>query len=320
MGAVSAPERRDAASLPSRLVQPAISIDNLHKRYGNLPAVDGISLQIPTGETYALLGPNGAGKTTTVEILEGLRRPSSGSVSVLGFDPARQRQQLHRRIGVMLQEGGASPGARAREILTLLAAFHEDSRDPDELLDLVGLAERSGTLYRRLSGGEKQRLSLAMALVGTPELVFLDEPTAGMDPGARRDTWGIIRRLRDEGITILLTTHFMDEAEQLADRVGILHRGRLVAEGPPADLVHGTGGVTFVAEPGLPVDELADLLGCSVHAAAPGTYVADLGRPEPGQVAQIASWLAGRGILLRELRLGAAGLEEVFLTLTEETS
>jgi ABC-2 type transport system ATP-binding protein len=218
----------------------------------------------------------------------------------------------------MLQEGGAYPGARTREILTLLAAFHDEPRSTDELLELVGLTGRSRTLYRRLSGGEKQRLSLAMALVGRPQLVFLDEPTAGLDPGGRRATWQTIERLQEDGATIMLTTHYMDEAEHLADRVGIIHRGRLVAEGPPADLVHGSGGMSFLADPGLPVEELATRIGAAVREAGPGRYVVDLPEPTPDLVAAVAAWLADRDTLLRELRLGAAGLEEVFLTLTEE--
>ena len=298
---------------------PAITIDRLEKRYGELTAVDGVSLEVARGETYALLGPNGAGKTTTVEILEGLRRPTGGTVSVLGLDPTVDRSALQPLIGVMLQEGGAYPGARARELLTLLAAFFDDPRSPDELLDQVGLTDQAHTLYRRLSGGEKQRLSLAMALVGKPQLVFLDEPTAGLDPGGRRATWQTIERLKADGVTILLTTHFMDEAEHLADRVGIIHRGRLVAEGPPADLVHGTGGLSFLADPGLPVEQLADRLRAPVRAASPGRYVVDLQEPTPDQVAALTAWLAEHNSLLRELRLGAAGLEEVFLALTEKT-
>lgn len=297
---------------------PAIIIERLEKRYGDLTAVDGISFEVARGETYALLGPNGAGKTTTVEILEGLRRPTGGKVSVLGLDPFQHRNDLQPAIGVMLQEGGAYPGARAREILTLLAAFFDHPRSPDDLLALVGLQEQSRTLYRRLSGGEKQRLSLAMALVGRPELVFLDEPTAGLDPGGRRATWQTIERLKDDGVTILLTTHHMDEAEHLADRVGIINHGRLVAEGPPAELVHGTGGLSFLAVPGLPVEELTKRLGLAVREAGPGRYVADVPEPTPAQVAALTAWLAEQQVLVRELRLGAAGLEEIFLALTEE--
>jgi ABC-2 type transport system ATP-binding protein len=299
-------------------VQPAIIIDRLEKRYGELTAVDRVSLEVARGETYALLGPNGAGKTTTVEILEGLRRPTGGTVSVLGLDPTTDCQDLQPQIGVMLQEGGAYPGARTKEILTLFAAFFDDPHSPDELLDLVGLTEQSRTLYRRLSGGEKQRLSLALALVGRPHLVFLDEPTAGLDPGGRRATWQTIERLKGEGVTILLTTHFMDEAEHLADRVGIIHRGRLVAEGPPADLVRGTGGLSFLAGPGLPVEQLQTRLQAPIREASPGRYVVDLQEPTPAQVAALTAWLAEHNMLMREFRLGAAGLEEIFLALTEE--
>jgi ABC-2 type transport system ATP-binding protein len=297
---------------------PAIIIEHLEKRYGDLLAVDGISFEVARAETYALLGPNGAGKTTTVEILEGLRRPTGGRVSVLGLDPFANRNDLQPAIGVMLQEGGAYPGARAVEILTLLAALYDSPRSPDELLDLVGLQEKARSLYRRLSGGEKQRLSLAMALVGRPELVFLDEPTAGLDPGGRRATWQTIERLKDDGVTILLTTHYMDEAEHLADRVGIINHGRLVAEGPPADLVHGSGGLSFLATPGLPAGEMSDRIGATVREVDSGRYVADLPEPTPVQIAALTAWLADRGVLMRELRLGAAGLEEIFLALTEE--
>lgn len=218
----------------------------------------------------------------------------------------------------MLQEGGVYPGATAAEMLRLLHAFYRTPRPPGELLDLVGLSERAGTLYRRLSGGEKQRLSLAMALVGNPRLVFLDEPTAGMDPSARRTTWAIIESLRDEGLTVLLTTHFMDEAEHLADRVGIIHRGRLVAEGPPQQLTQGRGGISFTAQPGLPIAQLASRLGIPGREHAPGHYLLDADGPTPQQVAAVAGWLAEQGALLGRLQLGAAGLEEVFLSLTAE--
>ncbi len=309
-----------AISIPllSVTVTAAITVRGLVKRYGDFTAVDGISLQVERGEVYALLGPNGAGKTTTVEILEGLRAPSGGEVSVLGLDPARRRRALHQQVGVMLQEGGVYPGATAAEMLRLLHAFYRAPRPPGELLALVGLTEQAGTLYQRLSGGEKQRLSLAMALVGNPRLVFLDEPTAGMDPSARRTTWAIIESLREEGLTVLLTTHFMDEAEHLADRVGIIHRGRLVAEGPPQQLTQGKGGISFTALPGLPIAQLAGRLGIPGREQSPGHYVLEAGVPTPQQVAAVAEWLRERGALLGRLQVGAAGLEEVFLSLTAE--
>lgn len=296
----------------------SIHIENLVRRYGSYTAVDGLSLDVAPGETYALLGPNGAGKTTTVEILEGLRTADSGVVEVLGLDPISDRTALQRRVGVMLQEGGVYQGAKAREVLTLFTAYYPEARTADDLLDLVGLTEQADTMHRRLSGGEKQRLALAMALVHRPELVFLDEPTAGMDPVARRATWEIIERLKARRATILLTTHFMDEAERLADRVGIVNKGRMVAEGSPTDLIHARGDVSFVSNPGLPVADLEEQIGINVQEARAGFYVVTTDTPTPFLVAQVTAWLAGHDALLTELRVGAGGLEDVFLALTEE--
>ena len=296
----------------------SIHIHNLTKRYGSHTAVDGLSLDVPPGETYALLGPNGAGKTTTVEILEGLRTADDGVVEVLGLNPIKDRTALQRRVGVMLQEGGVYQGAKAREVLTLFTAYYPEARTADDLLDLVGLTEQADTMHRRLSGGEKQRLSLAMALVHHPELVFLDEPTAGMDPVARRATWEIIERLKARGATILLTTHFMDEAERLADRVGIVNKGRMVAEGSPTELIHARGDVSFVSNPGLPVADLEEQIGINVQEVRGGFYVVTTDTPTPFLVAQITAWLAGHDALLTELRVGAGGLEDVFLALTED--
>ena len=296
----------------------SIHIDNLVKRYGSFTAVDGLSLDVTPGETYALLGPNGAGKTTTVEILEGLRTADDGVVEVLGLNPITDRTALQRRIGVMLQEGGVYQGAKAREVLNLFTSYYPDARDADDLLELVGLTGQAETLHRRLSGGEKQRLSMAMALVHRPELVFLDEPTAGMDPVARRTTWEIIERLKARGATILLTTHFMDEAERLADRVGIINSGRMVAEGSPTELIHARGDVSFVSTPDLPISDLEDQIAIDVREVRAGFYVVTTDNPTPYLVAQVTAWLAGHDALLTELRVGAGGLEEVFLALTEE--
>ncbi len=298
----------------------SIHLENLTKRYDALTAVDGLSLDVRTGETYALLGPNGAGKTTTVEILEGLRASDSGTVEVLGLNPVSDRTRLQRRIGVMLQEGGVYQGAKAREVVSLFASYYPSARATDELLELVGLADRATTLHRRLSGGEKQRLSLALALVNRPQLVFLDEPTAGMDPVARRTTWEIIEHMQSEGVTILLTTHFMDEAERLADRVGILNHGRLVAEGSPSDLIQARGDVSFVSVPQLPVEELIEEIGIDVREVRTGFYVVTTDTPSPALVSNVTAWLANRDALITELRVGAGGLEEVFLALTEENN
>jgi ABC-2 type transport system ATP-binding protein len=299
-------------------VPGSIHLDNLTKRYGSFTAVDGLSLDVTPGETYALLGPNGAGKTTTVEILEGLRTADDGVIEVLGLNPITDRTALQRRVGVMLQEGGVYQGATAREVLALFAAYYPEARTPDDLLDLVGLTGQADTMHRRLSGGEKQRLSLAMALVHRPELVFLDEPTAGMDPVARRATWEIIERLQERGATILLTTHFMDEAERLADRVGIINDGRMVAEGSPTELIQARGDVSFISASGLPVTDLEGQIGIEVREVREGFYVVTTDTPTPFLVAQVTAWLAGHDALLTELRVGAGGLEDVFLALTEE--
>ena len=214
----------------------AIEVAALEKRYGDNHAVNGISLSISIGEVFGLLGPNGAGKTSTVEILEGYRRADAGTVSVLGLDPWKDGAALRPQIGVMLQEGGLYPGVKPLEALRLFAAYYDDPDDPERLLTLVGLDDAKRTYVRRMSGGQQQRLSLALSLIGKPSLVFLDEPTAGMDPHARATTWSMIRELRDQGVTVVLTTHAMDEAEQLCDRVAIIDHGRVVACDTPTAL------------------------------------------------------------------------------------
>ena len=257
-----------------------------------------------------------------METLEGYRAPDRGTVRVLGLDPVRDATQLRPRIGVMLQEGGLYPGIRPLEALELFASYYGDPDDPERLLGLVGLDGARDTLVRRMSGGQQQRLSLALALIGRPSLCFLDEPTAGMDPHARATTWNLVRDLKAHGVTVLLTTHAMDEAEQLCDRVGIVDHGRLVALGTPAELVHrATADETrFSAAPGLDLVELAAALGIpasNVHERRPGDYVIDV-PASPAMVALLAEWLRDRGVLLRELRAGTRSLEDVFLRLTSE--
>src|SRR3954466_4362346 len=301
--------------------QWAIEVAGLEKRYGDRRAVDGISLRIAPGEVFGLLGPNGAGKTTTVETLEGYRAPDGGSVRVLGLDPQADGPALRPRIGVMLQEGGLYPGVRPLEALRLFAAFYDDPDDPDRLLDLVGLRPVASTYVRRLSGGECQRLSLALALIGRPEVLFLDEPTAGMDPRARQTTWDLVRDLRAAGTTVVLTTHAMDEAEHLCDRVAIIDRGRIVTEGSPADLTSAGGeDLRFATTAGIDLPALAAALSLAsdlVGESRPGEYRI---RAEmtPELVAELAVWLRDKGYGLTELRTERATLEEVFLQLTRE--
>jgi ABC-2 type transport system ATP-binding protein len=303
---------------PSTAAAPAIEVSGLVKRYGRTVAVDGLDLTVDAGETFALLGPNGAGKTTTIECCEGYRRPDAGAVRVLGFDPRRDAARLRPLVGLMLQEGGVYPVARPAEVLRLFAAFHRDPLDPDRLLERVGLADARRTRFRDLSGGQKQRLSLALAVVGRPEVVFLDEPTAGLDPAARRATWQHVRELRDAGVTVVLTTHLLDEAEELADRVAIVDRGRLVALGTPDELTHGARQeLEFTATAGLDRERLASAVGAVVTEPRPGRYVVH-GEASPGRIARLTACLEDLDVTLGELKAGKRSLEDVFLRLTEE--
>jgi ABC-2 type transport system ATP-binding protein len=292
---------------------------NLVKRYAGRAVVDGLSFVVHPGEVFALLGPNGAGKTTTVEILEGYRRPDGGSVRVLGLDPVRDGAALKPHIGLMLQQGGLFPQITPREALRLFAAFYPAPQDTEELLDLLELREVAGTRFRQLSGGQKQRLSLGLALIGRPRLVFLDEPTAAMDPQGRRNTWSVIRSLRERGTTVLLTTHYMEEAEQLANRVAIVDRGRLVALDTPAGLRHAvTHEVRFTSEPAVDEADVAaalDLPPGVIERENDGTLVLHID-PSPAILARLTAWLAEQGALLTELRAGSRSLEQAFLTLT----
>ena len=304
--------------------RPAIEVAGLEKRYGSVRAVDGLSLTIAPGTVFGILGPNGAGKTTTVEMLEGYRRPDSGEVRVLGLDPWRDGVRIRPRIGVMLQEGGVYPGIRPLEALHLFASYYDDADDPDALLDRVGLRPVAGTLVRRLSGGERQRLSLALALVGRPDLVFLDEPTAGLDPHARATTWTLVCDLRNRGVTVVLTTHAMDEAEQLCDAIAIIDRGRLVASGTPAELTAAVDAdeIRFSVRPGTRLDRVA--LGAALGGSAdtvvehrPGEYVVRAAAT-PARVAALTAWFRDHDVTLGELGTGRRTLEEVFLRLTSD--
>ncbi len=305
---------------PAATASPAIAVRGLTKSYGGLTAVDGLDLTVERGETFALLGPNGAGKTTTVECCEGYRRPDAGQVAVLGLDPRRDARRLRPRVGLMLQEGGVYPMARPAEMLRLFAAFHRDPLDPDALLERVGLDGSRGTRFRDLSGGQKQRLSLALAVIGRPEVVFLDEPTASLDPVARRLTWQHIRELRAEGVTVVLTTHLLDEAEELADRVAIIDHGRLVALGTPDELTHTSRDeLEFSARPGLDLERLSQKLEARVDEDRPGRYIIHAPNTPP-LVERLASWLAREDVVLGELKAGKRSLEDVFLRITAEES
>jgi ABC-2 type transport system ATP-binding protein len=304
---------------PANPVAPAVEVGGLVKRYGQTAAVDGLSLTAARGTVTGILGPNGAGKTTTIEICEGYRRPDQGMVRVLGLDPVRDARGLRPRVGVMLQSGGIPPAVPAADYLRLLSSFHASPVDPAELLDLVGLTPVARLPYKRLSGGQQQRLSLAAAVIGRPELVFLDEPTAGMDPQARHATWDLIARLRAEGVSVILTTHFMEEAERLCDHVAIIDHGRLVLAGTPAELTGTVGQLRFRAEAGLDVDSLLTVLppGCGVKESPAGHYVVEAhGAVDPRLLAAVTAWCAERGVLANSLRIESRTLEDVFLELT----
>ncbi len=295
-----------------------VEVQGLIKRYGALTAVDGLDLSVTRGETFALLGPNGAGKTTTVECLEGYRRPDGGSVRVLGLDPFADSRELSRRVGVMLQEGGHYPHVRPAEALHTFAAFHDDPEDPDALLTELGLDDARSTRYRSLSGGQKQRLALALALVGRPEVLFLDEPTAGLDPVARRMTWALLAERTAAGATIVITTHLLDEAAAAADRVAIIDRGRLRLLGTPTELTAGgDGSVSVRITPAPDVAMLSTHLGVDVHDEGKGRLrlAADAG---PTLLAALATFLEIHGGALEDLSATGRTLEEVYLRLVDD--
>ncbi|MFD4651102.1 ABC transporter ATP-binding protein [Streptomyces sp. NPDC058441] len=298
--------------------EPVVRIQSLVKRYGTKTAVDGLDLEASAGIT-AVLGPNGAGKTTTIETCEGYRRPDAGTVRVLGLDPVAQSGELRPRLGVMLQSGGVYSGARADEMLRHVAKLHARPLDVDALIERLGLGSCGRTTYRRLSGGQQQRLALAMAVVGRPELVFLDEPTAGLDPQARRATWDLVRDLRSDGVSVILTTHHMDEAEELSDDVAIIDAGRVIAQGSPEQLCRGGAENTlrFIGRPGLDVASLLKALPTDSAAAelTPGSYRVS-GKIDPQLLATVTSWCAQHGVMPDRISVERHTLEDVFLELT----
>ncbi|HTK09896.1 MAG TPA: ABC transporter ATP-binding protein [Ktedonobacteraceae bacterium] len=311
------PVRPTASSAPSPGTD-AIVVEHFSKSYGSNRVVDDLSFSVQRGEIFALLGPNGAGKTTTVETLEGYRKPDQGTVRVLGYDPIRDAQDLKPQLGVMLQQDGLYPALTTREVLKLFAGYFAQPQDIDALIERVGLAAAAKTRCRRLSGGQKRRLALAVALVGNPSLIFMDEPTAGMDPQARLTTWEIVRDLKKSGVTILLTTHLMDEAERLADRVAIIDHGRLIALDTPGNMigVQNANVVRFVAQAGLDCAQLATLPTVSkAEELRAGSYLIETSAV-PVFLAELTAWLRDRDITLSELRVGHGSLEDLFLRLT----
>lgn len=299
---------------------PALVVEGLVKRFGDTMAVDGLDLRIERGRVLALLGPNGAGKTTTVEMCEGFLSPDAGTLRVLGLDPVRERQRVRSRIGMMLQGGGAYPGARVGEMIRLVASYYDEPLDPQWLMEVLGLTDHARTPYRRLSGGQQQRLSLAIAVIGRPELVFLDEPTAGLDAQSRLAVWDLVRALRRDGAAVLLTTHLMDEAAALADEVVIVDHGKRVASGTPAELEKSgaTEGVTLIVAGQVDPTLLAGALGPehTVTTGAGAGIVEIDGPVSPELMTTLCATLEKAGVQLSSLASRTRSLEEVFLDLT----
>jgi len=296
----------------------AIVVRDLRRAYGPVRAVDGLGFTVPAGQVFALLGPNGAGKTTTVEILEGYRRRDGGEVRVLGFDPATGGRAYRERIGVVLQSAGFEEEFTVRELVRLQASLYPRRHDPDELIDLVELTGKRATKVKALSGGQRRRLDLALGLAGAPELLFLDEPTTGFDPAARHRAWALIGRLRRLGTTILLTTHYLEEAQELADRVAVLRSGRLVAVGTPDELRSGgrlPGRITFRLPPGTAAGDLPALTG-DVRVA--GREVVVDTHSTVADTWLLTGWAVHAGAELADLAVSPPTLEEAYLALTGE--
>ncbi|NLF04968.1 MAG: ABC transporter ATP-binding protein [Actinomycetales bacterium] len=295
--------------------EAAVVISDLVKRYGATLAVDDLSFEAAFGQVTAVLGPNGAGKTSTLECLVGLRKPDGGTVRVLDLDPVRDAKALRARTGVMLQDGGLTLGARAGDVLRHIASLYATPRPVEELVERLSLASFLRTGVRHLSGGQRQRLALAVALVGRPELVLLDEPSAGMDPQSRRVVWDLVSELRSEGVAVLLTTHLMDEAEALADAVVVVDHGTVIARGTVAELTRSTGLVRLTVPDGLDTAALASTVDAPVREAAPGQYVVE-GAGTPELLATLTAACAAQGAQITSLDVGRRTLEDVFLDLT----
>jgi ABC-2 type transport system ATP-binding protein len=322
MDSISHERSAGQAGAASARVESAISVRGLVKRYDSHQAVAGIDLEVRRGEIFAFLGPNGAGKTTTVEILEGFRQRTAGDVSVLGQDPATAGGEWRDRVGVVLQESEPEPGLSVRECLAMYAGYYRRPRDIDETIALVGLTAKASALGTRLSGGQRRRLDFALALIGDPELIFLDEPTTGFDPSARRAAWEVVAGLRKLGKTIFLTTHYMDEAEYLADRITVLSAGQIVAEGTPRTLAgrdHMGTAISFTLPDGLAPRDLPAGLSPLAEPGAAGLTVVRSESPLV-HLQMLGNWALGRGFDLPDLDVHRPTLEEVYLSLTGSTS
>jgi ABC-2 type transport system ATP-binding protein len=302
------------------MASPVIKVRGLRMLYGAAEAVSGIDVEVRPEEVFAFLGPNGAGKTTTVEILEGLRHRTAGEVSVLGEDPARAGSTWRARVGVVLQESQPEPELTVEECVSLYAGYYPKSRSVDQTLNLVGLADRPTARCGQLSGGQRRRLDVALALIGDPDLLFLDEPTTGFDPAARRAAWDMISSLRELGKTIFLTTHYMEEAERLADRIAVIARGRIVAEGTAADIgdrANQASTVSFTLPAGVSIDDLPPSVARAVVTRRASRIEAKVGTPL-SLVGDLAGWAKERCLDLPDLEVARPTLEDIYLRLTEE--
>ena len=296
---------------------PAVTVQNLVKKYGHLVAVDDVSLSIHEGEIFGIIGPNGAGKTTTVECISGLRAPDSGSIIVYGLSPRKDRDKLREFVGVQLQESALPPRIKVREVIRLFASFYSNPLDPDQLLESLGIKQFGNSSFKNLSGGQKQRVSVALALVGNPKLAILDELTTGLDPEARREIWSLIERMKDRGVTVILVTHFMDEAERLCDRLALINHGTVIALDTPEAIAARAGGSRVRFVPSQPVDE-------QTLRAIPG--VNEIERKEryvtvtgTGDLAgSLMNALAAIGVRVSEVEARTGNLEDAFIKLTKD--